>query len=172
MKRVIGSVIVPVLVVVAMFGMAGCGQGSKPQTKPSPSESRGEIGIPSGETPGTPTYPDGKRPVDISMERTGGIAGVHQKIQISADGSWTYEDKGKAQTGKLTDPQVSKLQSLVLDDRLSTEARHKDTRKCADGFNYTLNAGEFSMTAVDCGGFEERPAFTALVKYVKDVTPM
>ena len=170
MKRVIGSV----LVAAAVFGMVGCGQGTQPtpKPKPTPTETGGEIGIPPGETPGTPTYPDGKRPVDISLERTGGIAGVNQKIQISVDGSWTYHDNGKTQTGTLTDQQISKLQSLVLDDRLSTEAKHKDTRKCADGFTYTLNAGDLSMTAVYCGDFEARPAFTTLVKYVNDVTPM
>ncbi|MGH3663905.1 MAG: hypothetical protein ACRDTQ_18870 [Micromonosporaceae bacterium] len=109
----------------------------------------------------------------ITLTRTGGFAGVSDRIEIQPAGAWKYAEKGgRTRTGELTDRQVSKLQSLAMDERLRTEAQHKDTRRCADGFTYQLDAGTLSMTAVDCGGFEERPAFTELVKFVKGATPM
>ncbi|MGH3727409.1 MAG: hypothetical protein ACRDTU_01500 [Micromonosporaceae bacterium] len=171
MKRVFGG-----LLLVATVALAGCGGGGGgEQAKPSPSptqSSSGQIGIPPGETPGDPTYPPGKEPMAISLARTGGVAGVDQRIQVTVDGAWTYSEDGKKETGQLTDQQVSKLQSLAMDKGLRTEAKIKDRQTCADGFQYDLRAGSVSMTATDCGGQEGRPAFAALVDYLVDATPM
>lgn len=168
MKGAIGG-----LLVAGLLGLAGCGGGvAEPGLSPTPSRSSGEIGIPPGET-GSPSYPAKSKPMKITLARTGGIAGVDQRIEIQAGGAWTYTDAdGEDTTGELTDQQVSKLQSLAMDDRLRSEAKHKDARKCADGFFYELRAGTLSMGAVECGTFEERPAFTALVDFIKQHTPM
>lgn len=169
MKRAVGG-----LLVVVLSGLAGCGGGGGDQAGPSPSPSRsnGEIGIPPGETPGTPTYPPGKRPMTITVVRTGGVAGVDQRLTVTAEGAWTYADDGEEQAGQLTDPQVSKLQSLAMDERLRSEAKRTDGETCADGFRYDLKAGAVAMSAVDCGGYAGRPAFGALIDYLVQTTPL
>lgn len=169
-----GHLLCAVLVgLAALAALAGCGSGGGDAgASPAPSRSTGEIGIPPGET-GSPSQPPGKRPMKITLTRTGGIAGIDQRIVIEPGGAWTYTDAdGPDETGQLTDQQVSKLQSLAMDERLPREAKHKDTRKCADGYFYELRAGTFTMGAVECGRFEARPAFTALVDHVKEHTAM
>lgn len=171
MKRAVGGL----LLVAVLTGLGGCGGGGdRPAAtaSPSPERSSGGIGIPPGETPGTPTYPPGKRPMTITLVRTGGVAGVDHRIQVSPDGAWTYSGDGKEQSGQLTDREVSKLQSLAMDERLQAEAKREDTADCADGFRYRLTAGSLSMSGLDCGGMPGRPAFEALVDYLTRTTPM
>lgn len=167
MKRTIG-----LLLLASLLGLAGCGGGGQAGPSPTPSGSSGEIGIPPGETGGTPTYPPGSKPMQITLARTGGIGGVDQRVVVEADGAWTYTDGDREQKGQLTDQQVSKLQSLAMDDRLPAEAKRKDSGDCADGFTYTLKAGDVSLTATDCGDMDNRPVFSELVDFLVDATPM
>ncbi|MGH3717060.1 MAG: hypothetical protein ACRDT4_26905 [Micromonosporaceae bacterium] len=169
MKRTIGG-----LLLVALLGLAGCGGGSGTADKePSPAQSSGEIGIPPGETGGTPTYPAGRKPRQVTLSRTGGIAGVDQRIVLQPGGAWTYTDGDREQKGELTDQQVSKLQSLAMKDALPEEAKRQDTGDCADGFTYSLKAGDVTVTGTDCGdGFANRPVFKEMIDLLVDATPM
>lgn len=169
MKRLIG-----LLLLASLAGLAGCGQGGQAAPSPSPSpSSTGEIGIPPGETGGTPTYPPDTEPRAVTLTRSGGIAGVDQRLVVTADGAWTYTDGDKEEKGELTDQQVSKLQSLAMDKRLPSEAKVQDGGGCADAFSYTLKAGKVSMRVEDCGdGFDKRPVFGELVDLLVDATPM
>ncbi|MGH3648466.1 MAG: hypothetical protein ACRDTM_14980 [Micromonosporaceae bacterium] len=167
MKRTIGGL----LLTAVLVGLAGCGGGGQAGPSPTPSGT-GEIGIPPGETGGTPTHPPGRKPMQITLSRTGGIAGVDQRVVVEPEGAWTYTGDGKRKTGELTDQQVSKLQSLAMDERLPAEAKRQDSGECADGFEYSLKAGDVSLTAVDCGGFDNRPVFSELVDLLVDATPM
>ncbi|MGH3737759.1 MAG: hypothetical protein ACRDT6_19425 [Micromonosporaceae bacterium] len=167
MKRVIG-----LLTLVSLVALGGCGEGGQAGSSPSPERSSGEIGIPPGETGGTPTVPPGKEPRTVTLTRTGGIAGVEQELVVEPKGAWTYTDGDKESKGELTDQQVSKLQSLAMDDRLKSEAKRPDPGDCADGFVYTLKAGDVTVKATDCGKMDDRPAFSELVNLLVDATPM
>lgn len=106
------------------------------------------------------------------MTRTGGFAGVEHLLEVAEDRTWTYTGDGKRQTGRLTGSQMDTLKALASDERLPAEAKHQDKRKCQDGFTYDVRVGSFSITAVECGQFEERPALTELVGFLRDTTPL
>jgi len=108
----------------------------------------------------------------VTVHRTGGYAGVDHQLEIAPDGAWTYHGDGKRQSGKLTSSQVDTLRELATDDRLPAEAKHRDQRTCSDGYAYDITVDSFSMTAVECGRFEERPALNELVGFLKDTTPL
>jgi hypothetical protein len=113
-----------------------------------------------------------RKPVKVTVHRTGGFAGVDHRLEITPDGAWTYLGDGQRKSGRLTASQVDALRALATDQRLSAEAKHRDKRNCQDGYGYDVTVDSFSITAVECGQFEERPALTALVEFLKDATPL
>jgi hypothetical protein len=111
-------------------------------------------------------------PVSVVVHRTGGFAGVDHRLEVAADGAWTYAGDGKRQTGRLTASQVDRLRVLATDGRLPAEAKYQDKRTCQDGYGYDVTIDSFTITAVECGRFEERPALNELVRFLKDTTPL
>ncbi|HEX6076380.1 MAG TPA: hypothetical protein VFZ32_14095 [Micromonosporaceae bacterium] len=150
------------LVVVMFAGVAGCGRpvvgpaDSSPSPSPSPSPSSSGSGAPGA----------------VTLHRTGGFAGVDHRLEVAPDGAWTYTGDGRRESGRLTSSQVDTLRALSSDERLPAEAKHQDKRNCQDGFTYDVTVGSFSITAVECGQFEERPALTELVEFLRDTTPL
>jgi|KBSSwiStaDraftv2_1062776.scaffolds.fasta_scaffold160354_2 hypothetical protein len=113
--------------------------------------------------------------VAITIEKTGGIAGIRDTIQIDALGSWTRSDKtGKTTTGQLTAAQVTELQALAADPKLATEAAaaaQAAATKCADTFNYTVSAGPVALRFTDCPSDSFQPtAAKALIAAVEKAT--
>lgn len=93
-------------------------------------------------------------------------------LEVAEDRTWTYTGDGQRQTGLLTGPQMDTLKALATDDRLPAEAKYQDKRTCQDGYGYDVTIGSFTITAVECGRFEERPALNELVGFLKDTTSL
>lgn len=110
--------------------------------------------------------------VAITVEKTGGIAGIRDTIQIDSVGSWTRSDKtGKTTSGQLTAAQIAQLQTLAADPKLATEAAaaaQAAPTKCNDTFNYTISAGPVAIRFTDCPSDTFQPtAAKALVSFVE-----
>jgi hypothetical protein len=110
--------------------------------------------------------------VAITVEKSGGIAGVRDTIQIDAAGNWTRSNKaGQTTSGKLTAAQVTQLQALAADPKLATEAAaaaQAAPTKCNDTFNYAISAGPVTLRFTDCPSDSFQPAAAkALVSFVE-----
>src|SRR5688572_3505120 len=115
---------------------AGCSAEREPAAAPSVSAAPAATTPPAPpstsptgpSSAGTPTHgpTDGRPPPRIpaggnrvSLERTGGFAGVNETLLVQPDGRWTYtggrggEGSGKPQSGQLTPAQRRQLQALV-----------------------------------------------------------
>jgi hypothetical protein len=120
----------------------------------------------------SPASSPAKSAVAITIEKTGGIAGVRDTIQIDASGNWTRSDKaGKTSTGKLTASQVAELQALAADPKLASEAAaaaQAAPTKCSDTFNYAISAGPVVLRFNDCPSDSFQPtAAKAMVSFVE-----
>lgn len=114
-------------------------------------------------------------PASVAVYRTGGFAGVDDRITVDPTGAWTITDRARnTKSGKLTTSEREELQALAADPRLDTEAaRPTAPTKCADAFQYTVTvhrmggAGTVTVMYTDCPGDENLPetaaAITALV---------
>jgi len=102
------------------------------------------------------------------------LAGVSQVVAISVDGTWTYTDRrsGDTQQGKLTTAQREDIAAIVADPALPAEARVAAPGSCADGFVYTIAAGEASVRWDQCGPKGKRPLTERLLAIVQDATPL
>ncbi|MFC7240971.1 protealysin inhibitor emfourin [Catellatospora aurea] len=114
-------------------------------------------------------------PAAVAVYRTGGFAGVDDRITVDPAGAWTLTDRSRGtKSGVLTTSEREELQALAADPRLDTEAaRPTAPTKCADAFQYTVTvhrmggAGTVTVMYTDCPGDENLPetaaAITALV---------
>jgi hypothetical protein len=164
MRLVIGGL----LIVTVLAAAAGCGD---PETVPAESPSQPPGSSPSLPPPSVSAVPP-RGPVSVVVHRTGGFAGVDHRLEVKPDGTWSYAGDGNRQAGRLTGSQVDRLRVLADDGRLPAEAKHKDKRTCQDGYGYDVTIDSFTITAVECGRFEERPALNELVRFLKSVTPL
>jgi hypothetical protein len=136
--------------------LAGCGDNNTPGT-PTP-----------GQTTAAPA-PVGQT---VTVQRTGGIAGVSEMIVIGADGAWTFTDQksGKTEKGQLTPAQLMQLAQLALDPRVGAEAQASAAAVCNDAFQYAITAGDQSYRFEDCG--QDKPALKALLTLITGSTPL
>jgi hypothetical protein len=140
---------------------------------PSPVASPTVIPSPTAVPTSAPTSP--RAAGSVAVTRTGGIAGVRQRIEIAADGSWTFTDQkaGKSQTGTLTGAQRQQLSTMVADPALAAEAHAAAAPgACADGFTYAIEAGELSLRHQQCGNTVKTPRTDALLRLVTAATPL
>ncbi|MBV1854680.1 protealysin inhibitor emfourin [Catellatospora tritici] len=137
------------------FG-AGCATAADPGT---------------GNTPESTTEsPDGRvAGVAVTVEKTGGIAGVNDRVSVERDGSWVKVGReGKQASGTLSADQLSQLQTLTADPELAKEAaRSPQPSNCRDAFNYTVTvdrAGQKTISAyTDCPSDKDIPVATQKV---------
>jgi hypothetical protein len=100
---------------------------------------------------------------------------VRQRVEIAADGSWTFTDQksGKAQAGKLTGAQRQQLSTMVADPALASEAHAAAAPgPCADGFVYAIQLGETTFRHQQCGNTVKTPRTDALLSLVTAATPL
>ncbi len=103
----------------------------------------------------------------ISITRTGGIVGVRQSLDISADGSWVFTDSKTRQSsrGAFTAAQLTTLNALLTDPKLIQQMTERSAPAgvCADGFDYTIKFGAAdSFSFSDCGDMQ--PAVAAVIR--------
>lgn len=88
----------------------------------------------------------------VTVQRTGGIAGLNDLIELDSTGSWTHTARGdQRRAGQLSAAQLDRLRTLAADPRLAAEAvRPSDQPGCADGFSYLIIAKGTQVRYSDC----------------------
>jgi hypothetical protein len=97
---------------------------------------------------GPPADPRGP----ITVQRTGGIAGVQDEVTVQPDGSWGRTGTTAGTSGRLSADRNATLTRLAADPELRVEAaRTTPDDGCADAFEYTLSVGDLRVEWTDCG---------------------
>jgi hypothetical protein len=111
--------------------------------------------------------------VAVSLTRTGGFAGVDDRVEIAADGTWTATGRtGGSRRGQLSVEDRASLVTLVTDPGLAAEAAGSSETgaptRCADTFAYVVTVRAARVSFVDCpaGGDSPRVA-AAIVELVR-----
>lgn len=129
---------------------------------------------PAGVDPASSASPGAASPpgaASVSVQRTGGFAGVNDRITVDPAGTWTATDRARnSKSGELTTSEQEQLQTLAADPRLDAEAaRTTALTRCADAFQYTVTVdrtgGDRTVTVsfTDCPGDENLPETAAAI---------
>ena len=119
-----------------------------------------------GGSGGSPAGSSGASPgstATVSVTRSGGFAGVGDRVEIAADGTWTATDRdGARRTGQLSGRQRTELAELARDPGLAAEATQtRPPTRCADAFTYEVTVGGTRVSFVDCPTDPEPPRVAA-----------
>jgi hypothetical protein len=127
--------LVLLLVAAGLLAVAGCATtGGGPTTSP------------------TPTPPPTLQP--MTLVRTGGFAGVHDTLQIDADGGWNISGRSSATSdGQLDGPARARLAEIQADPALPAEIAGLPRHGCCDQFNYDLRIGAQSYSFEGWGDY-------------------
>jgi hypothetical protein len=144
-----------VAVVLAALALTGCAAAGTPGSSvPSPGDTRAD-----------------RLPAPITIDRSGGFAGVRQRITVQPAGEWTVTGPaGTTRTGVLSADQRATLRRLVTGGTWWTDRRPSTSpAPCADGFAYVVVIGDHTAAADDCtmGGL---PALRGLVTLIVGAT--
>jgi hypothetical protein len=113
-------------VALSLLTAAGCGRGDRPPT----------------------AEPQVDRLAPITVQRTGGIAGVQDEVIVQPDGSW---GRTVGAGGRLPPDRNAALTRMAADPALRAEAaRTPGEGDCADAFEYTVSVGELRVWWTDC----------------------
>jgi hypothetical protein len=98
----------------------------------------------------------GPRPITVT--RTGGIAGVDDKITVDTDGAWRHTGRNQDGSGTLSADQRARL-TRMADDLLRSDEAGRLLRPtgCADVFTYSVTVGNADVRWEDCGRDSENP---------------
>jgi hypothetical protein len=122
----------------------------------------------------TTNPPKNPTPTTVTVTRTGGFAGLMQRIEIARDGSWVFTDlrSGTVNRGRLSVAQRQELTRLVSDPAFLREAGTRPAPGgCADAFVYTIAAGELSFRYEQCGA-TKRPRTDEILNLILAATPI
>lgn len=166
MRRV-RAVAVGVLGAGALMMAAGCAsQGSEQGSQGS----QGSQGPPITVAP----------PPRITVERSGGFAGLHDTVVLGPDGAWTATDRaGARRGGRLGPAEIAGIRALADDPRVAAEAGRgpavsasasasaSGPSRCSDALRYALTVGSERVDYADCPADAAVPvASAALVRRV------
>ncbi len=99
--------------------------------------------------PTSPPPAPGALATPVLFSRTGGFAGFDDRVTIAADGSYTANRRGQAQTtGRLAPARLAGLAAVLAASGLF-EADHRFETPGADQFVYTITYGGHTVVAVD-----------------------
>src|SRR5205823_6438811 len=97
------AMLVAGVVLAAVAALAACNSGSSSSGAGTPSATASASSAPATEPSASPTSPAQVPPSATSgvpdvggaviLERTGGLAGVRQRVVIQPDGAWTYTER-------------------------------------------------------------------------------
>jgi hypothetical protein len=124
---------------------------------------------------GGPAQGDSSLTGTVTMQRSGGFAGVMQSVEIAPDGAWTYTDRraGTVRHGRLSSVQRQRLVRSLADPALTREqAVSAPVGVCSDGYLYQITSDRMRMKFVWCGSVGNRPALVAVITAIEDATPM
>lgn len=113
-------------------------------------------------------------PAEVTVNRSGGFAGVSDTVTIDPDGAWRYDGGESVEAGQLDEGLLSELVGLVTDPSLAVDERAPSGRQCADFFVYTVTVAtepEVSGQSDSCGN-PPNEVFTEVVDLVSAATPL
>ena len=152
------------LALLAVILVSGCaasradGSSDTPPQSPTPSASPSS----SEEPVQMPT---------VTVARSGGIAGVSDTYVVAPDGTLTVESRHAGSTGgkRLLPEELAELRRLVTGPALRAEAAADNIPpRCADGFVYSVTAGDVSARGMDCGDLAtQAPTLARIVELVQ-----
>ena len=146
-------------------GLTACGGGTAgPGATPGPTAAPGVTAT--AEPPATGDV--------LTVRRTGGIAGVDQRLTLQSDGAWTYSDAraGGTQRGTLTPAQLAQLRTLVGQPGFAAEGRLSPAAGCADAFAYEVALGDLAVQFSDCPASSSHPIASSILALLTDATPL
>ncbi|KUL41342.1 hypothetical protein [Actinoplanes awajinensis] len=105
----------------------------------------------------------------MDFSRSGGFAGLDERLHIDADGTATVTRKGRAgKPVQLTTTQLAALRKALSDPALDAPAdAPADPRACADAFQYEIRTPSWRGSADDCN-----PGTPAMQKVLSALTPL
>lgn len=143
----------------------------------SPGTDSGAAGA-SSSPASAPSSPDGSRvrpgfAKQVIVTKTGGFAGLEQKVTVAEDGTWTYTDvrAERTETGKLADDKLQRLHGLADSNDLLTAPTGKSDQQCADMFIYGVTVGDTVASSDSCG-LPPNETFAEILALVTDETPL
>jgi hypothetical protein len=106
----------------------------------------------------------------VTVQRTGGIAGVQDEVTVQPDGSWGRAGAGTATRGRLPADRNATLTRMAADPALRAEAaRTLSNGDCADAFEYTVSVGDVRVAWTDCGATPP-PVASSIARLLLDGT--
>lgn len=110
----------------------------------------------------------------VTVRRSGGIAGVDQTVTVTADGAWTFADRrgNRTDRGTLSAASLDQLRRLTASPTLAAEADAGSAPPgCADAFAYLVTVDRLSITRSDCSP-DEQPTVMAIITLLSEQTPL
>ena len=126
---------------------------SVPPASPSPAATApATAGSPPATRPASST-PSASTMFPLVIDRTGGFAGVQDRVSIEADGTATVTRRGQ-QPVRVSVPAADRadLRRLLAAPAASAAATPGKTPVCADGFHYEITSPALTAVVEDCGG--------------------
>lgn len=166
------------MVVAAVLGPAGCsfeGDGSAVEptdaaagSPPAASGSAPSSAPPPASPAPSPVPVTGPDQKLVTMEVTGGFAGVHQEVTLRGDGTIHTADKGERTVRRTDTAQFTELRTLLGDPALDDVADLTKNTEAADLFQYTLR---FDGRTVMTDRSTDEPALGRLIDALRAWLP-
>lgn len=100
----------------------------------------------------------------FTITKTGGFAGVRQRIDVAPDG--TVRDESGKVLGHIESTDLDELRTLLTGQEIRAEAGRGQPSgsKCADGFTFTLVMGDLRVSDYACGRPADKPTFKRVLE--------
>jgi hypothetical protein len=102
----------------------------------------------------------------FSITKTGGFAGVDQRIDVVADG--TVRNESGRDVGRIRPAELAELHTILAGKEIRDEAARRPPRansRCiADGFTFTLVMGSLRVSECSSSEPSDKPAFTRVLE--------
>jgi len=134
-------------------GSAGSASPTGPATRTSPATSAGRLSAP------------------ITVDRSGGFAGIGEHIVLQPSGEWAATGpRATSRTGQLSPDRLASMRKLTEGTTWWSESRRAATPgPCPDGYVYVVTIGDRRATANDCS-LSTQPNMRAIVTLLTDAT--
>lgn len=139
-----------------------------PSTAASPSVSPAPSISPSASPSPSPVPVTGPDQVLVTMEVTGGFAGVHKEVTLRGDGTVHTDDHGKRAVRQTSTAEFTELRTLLGDPALDEVSDVTRNTGAADLFQYTVR---FDGRTVRTDRSVEEPALDRLLDALSEWLP-
>ncbi|WP_370254773.1 hypothetical protein [Streptomyces sp. V4I8] len=134
----------------------------------SPSTAASPAISPSASPSPSPVPVTGPDQVLVTMEVTGGFAGVHKEVTLRGDGTVHTDDQGKRAVRRTSAAEFTELRTLLGDPALDDVSDFTRNMEAADLFQYTIR---FDGRTVRTDRSVEEPALDRLLDALGEWLP-